>query len=87
MDLIAQQFFNLAIMERALPLVLAGLGQTIILCLVVIPLGLAGGLAFALISLSRSRGTGRPRTQSSTANARRTSSTPSKRSRSGSVTS
>ena len=55
MDLIVQQFFNLAIMERALPLVLAGLKQTIILCLIVIPLGLAGGLAFALISLSRSR--------------------------------
>jgi len=55
MELIAQQFFNLAIMERALPLVLAGLKQTIILCLVVIPLGLAGGLAFALISLTRTR--------------------------------
>jgi polar amino acid transport system permease protein len=55
MDLIVQQFFNLAIMERALPLVLAGLKQTIIVCLIVIPLGLAGGLAFALISLSRSR--------------------------------
>jgi len=55
MDLIVQQFFNLAIMERALPLVLAGLKQTIVLCLVVIPLGLAGGLAFALLSLSASR--------------------------------
>ncbi len=55
MDLIAQQFFNLAIMERALPLVLAGLQQTIILCLLVIPLGLVGGLAVALVSLSRSR--------------------------------
>ena len=55
MDLIVQQFFNLAIMERALPLVLTGLKQTIILCLIVIPLGLAGGLAFALISLSRLR--------------------------------
>jgi polar amino acid transport system permease protein len=55
MDLIVQQFFNLAIMERALPLVLAGLKQTVILCLLVIPLGLAGGLAFALVSLSRWR--------------------------------
>jgi polar amino acid transport system permease protein len=55
MDLIVQQFFSLAIMERALPLVLAGLKQTIIVCLIVIPLGLAGGLAFALMSLSRSR--------------------------------
>jgi polar amino acid transport system permease protein len=55
MEALVQQFFNIAIMERALPLVLMGLGQTIILCLLVIPLGLAGGLAFALMSLARSR--------------------------------
>jgi polar amino acid transport system permease protein len=55
MDALVQQFFNLAIMERALPLVLMGLKQTIILCLLVIPLGLAGGLALALLSLARSR--------------------------------
>jgi len=55
METIVQQFFNLAIMERALPLVLAGLEQTIVICLIVIPLGLAGGLAFAIISLSRLR--------------------------------
>jgi polar amino acid transport system permease protein len=55
MEALVHQFFNLAIMERSLPLVLAGLRQTIILCLVVVPLGLAGGLAFALLSLSRLR--------------------------------
>jgi polar amino acid transport system permease protein len=55
MEALVQQFFNLAIMERALPLVLMGLKQTILLCLLVIPLGLAGGLAFALLSLARSR--------------------------------
>jgi polar amino acid transport system permease protein len=55
MEALVQQFFNLAIMERALPLVLMGLRQTIVLCLLVIPLGLAGGLAFALLSLARSR--------------------------------
>jgi polar amino acid transport system permease protein len=55
MDAIIQQFFNLAIMEQALPLILAGLRQTIIICLIVIPLGLIGGLAVALISLSRLR--------------------------------
>src|ERR1051325_10107991 len=42
-------------MAKALPLVLAGLRQTILLCLIVIPLGLAGGLIFALASLSGSR--------------------------------
>jgi polar amino acid transport system permease protein len=55
MEAIRQQFFNLAIMEQAFPLILAGLKQTIIICLIVIPLGLAGGLAFALSSLSRFR--------------------------------
>ena len=55
MEAIMQQFFNLAIMEQALPLILTGLRQTIIVCLIVIPLGLIGGLAVALISLSRLR--------------------------------
>lgn len=55
MEAIVQQFFNLAIMQQALPLILAGLRQTIIICLIVIPLGLAGGLAVALVSLSRVR--------------------------------
>src|SRR5271165_7553591 len=50
MEAIGQQFFNLAIMERALPLLLTGLRLTVVLCLTVIPLGLAGGLAFALLS-------------------------------------
>jgi polar amino acid transport system permease protein len=52
MEAIGQQFFNLAIMERALPLLLMGLRQTIVLCLMVVPLGLAGGLMFALLSRS-----------------------------------
>jgi polar amino acid transport system permease protein len=55
MDAIAQQFFNLAIMQRALPLLLTGLRQTLILCLMVIPLGLAGGMIFALLSRSAVR--------------------------------
>ena len=55
MDALIHQFFNLDIMARALPLVLAGLQQTLLLCLIVIPLGLFGGLIFALASLSGSR--------------------------------
>src|ERR1043165_349333 len=55
MDALIQQFFNLDIMARALPLVLQGLQQTVLLCLIVIPLGLAGGLLFALVSLAPSR--------------------------------
>jgi polar amino acid transport system permease protein len=55
MEAIVQQFFDLAIMERAFPLILSGLRETILICLLVIPLGLAGGLACAIISLSRLR--------------------------------
>jgi len=55
MEAIIQQFFNLAIMERALPLILSGLKHTILICVLVIPLGLAGGLACAILSLSRLR--------------------------------
>jgi polar amino acid transport system permease protein len=55
MDALIHQFFNLDIMSRSLPLVLTGLQMTLLLCLVVIPLGLAGGLLFALASLSGSR--------------------------------
>jgi polar amino acid transport system permease protein len=51
-DALLQQYFNFEIMAKALPLVLAGLRQTILLCLIVIPLGLVGGLIFALASLS-----------------------------------
>ena len=47
MDALLHQFFNFDIMARALPLVLQGLQQTILLCLIVIPLGLIGGLIFA----------------------------------------
>jgi len=55
MEALLQQFFDFAIMARALPLVLTGLGQTVVICLVVIPLGLVGGLLVALTSLAPSR--------------------------------
>ena len=52
MDALIQQFFNLDIMARALPLVLQGLQQTLLLCLRD-PARAVGGLLFALASLSR----------------------------------
>lgn len=55
MQAIVQQFFNIGIMEQAFPLILAGLGRTILVCVIVIPLGLLGGLAAASLSLSRVR--------------------------------
>ncbi len=55
MEQILQQFLNFEIMLKVWPLLLRGLGTTAYLCAMVIPLGLAGGLAVALISLSRRR--------------------------------
>jgi polar amino acid transport system permease protein len=54
MEIILQQFLNFEIMHKVLPLLLRGLGTTAYLCALVIPLGLAGGLLVALLSLSRS---------------------------------
>jgi polar amino acid transport system permease protein len=56
MHAILQQFFNIDIMVQAAPLVLHGLGMTLLVCAAVVPLGLAGGLAAALAGRSRSRG-------------------------------
>jgi polar amino acid transport system permease protein len=55
MGAVVQQFFNLDIMMKVLPLVLRGLGMTLLVCLAVIPLGLAGGLVVALAMRLRSR--------------------------------
>jgi polar amino acid transport system permease protein len=55
MQAIVAQFFNLDIMAAALPIILAGLRQTIVLCLVVVPLGICGGLGFALLSRAQMR--------------------------------
>jgi polar amino acid transport system permease protein len=55
MDAVIQQFFNLGIMASVFPLLLRGLGMTLAVCVVVIPLGLAGGLVVALAMGARSR--------------------------------
>lgn len=55
MDLFVFQFFNLDIMAQAWPLVWQGAQMTLLICLVVIPLGLAGGLLVALGAMSTSR--------------------------------
>lgn len=55
MDQLVEQFFNVGIMVAAWPTIAAGLWMTVRLCVVVIVLGLAGGLAVALMSLSRHR--------------------------------
>jgi polar amino acid transport system permease protein len=55
MDAIILQFFNVDIMVQAAPLILRGLGMTLLVCAAVVPLGLAGGLAAALAGRSRTR--------------------------------
>lgn len=49
MDALLQQFFNFEIMAKVLPLLLGGLKQTLIICAIVVPLGLVGGLLLALL--------------------------------------
>ena len=55
MEALRQQFLNLDVMAQAWPLILQGLQMTLLLCAVVIPLGLAGGLLVAIASLSHRR--------------------------------
>lgn len=55
MEALIQGFFNTAILAQAWPYLLAGLWMTVKLCLMVIPLGLAAGLAVALVGRTPSR--------------------------------
>jgi len=51
-DIILNQFLNFEIMQKVWPLLLRGLGTTLWLCVIVIPLGLVGGLVAALATTS-----------------------------------
>lgn len=55
MEMLIYNFFNFEIMAEAFPLLLRGAGQTLLLCLAVIPLGLFGGLIVALAARTRRR--------------------------------
>lgn len=55
MEFIVENFFNLDIMRQAFPLLLRGFWMTLLLMLIVIPLGCAGGLAVALLGTTPSR--------------------------------
>jgi len=48
-----EAFFNIEIMKAAWPIVLTGLWNTILLSLIVVPLGLLGGLILALLASIR----------------------------------
>jgi polar amino acid transport system permease protein len=55
MDAIIQQFFNLEIMLRTFPIILRGVGMTLLICVAVVPLGLLGGLLVAFSMQIRQR--------------------------------
>ncbi len=48
-----ETFFNIGILAQAWPIILAGLGNTLLLSLLVVPLGLGGGMLLALLSTLR----------------------------------
>ncbi len=55
MDVILQNFLNLKILGEAAPYLWSGFKMTLLLCMVVVPLGVAGGLAVALASTLKSK--------------------------------
>jgi polar amino acid transport system permease protein len=55
MDAVLQQFLNLEIAAKVFPYLLKGFGTTLLLSLLVIPLGLAGGLLVAVLPTLRRR--------------------------------
>lgn len=52
---LADTFLNWDVVRQASPILLAGLRTTVLLSLLVVPLGLLGGLGLALLSLLRAR--------------------------------
>ena len=55
MQALIDGFFNTKILLEAMPYLLQGLGMTLLLCAVALPLGMAGGLLLALASTSHRR--------------------------------
>lgn len=55
MDLILQNFVNLKILSEAAPYLWSGFKMTVLLCLLLVPLGVAAGLAVALASTLKSK--------------------------------
>ncbi len=55
MQALIDGFFNTRILVEALPYLMQGLGMTLLLCAVALPLGMAGGLLLALASTSHRR--------------------------------
>ena len=55
MEALIHAFFNVEILAKSAPILWAGVKMTLVLSLVVVPLGAAGGLAVALLHQTRLR--------------------------------
>jgi polar amino acid transport system permease protein len=55
MDILTQEFFNLSVMWRVAPLIFQGLVETLLLCLILVPIGLIGGLGAMFLATSKNR--------------------------------
>ncbi|MBM6596337.1 amino acid ABC transporter permease [Microvirga pudoricolor] len=55
MDVFLSEFFNVDIMVKVAPLIFKGFLQTLLLCVILVPIGLCGGLGAMLLATSRSR--------------------------------
>jgi polar amino acid transport system permease protein len=55
METLIREFFNVSIMVRVAPLILSGLVETLLLCLILIPIGLIGGLGAMLLATRENR--------------------------------
>jgi polar amino acid transport system permease protein len=55
MDTLVNEFFNVAIMVKVMPMILTGLAQTALLCIVLIPIGVVSGVGAMLMATADSR--------------------------------
>jgi polar amino acid transport system permease protein len=55
MDILTQEFFNLSVMWRVAPLIFQGLVETLLLCVILLPIGLIGGLGAMFLATSKNR--------------------------------
>lgn len=53
MDALIQEFLNVPVMLRVAPLILRGLGETLLLCVILTPIGAIGGLGAMLMATRR----------------------------------
>jgi polar amino acid transport system permease protein len=52
MQVLAHEFFNIEIMLRVWPMIFRGLIQTLLLCMLLIPIGVVGGICAMLLAMS-----------------------------------